>query len=79
MIVNADEDFHIARATSKRSQSRMLTSRRDAEIQRNQVTAGPFLPPLELVRVVSKAGLGLGDEKVQKRFRKSEAIYQPCH
>jgi hypothetical protein len=45
----------------------MLTSWRDVEIQRNQATADPFLPPLELVSVVSKVGLGLGDEKVQKR------------
>jgi hypothetical protein len=49
---------------SKSLQSRMLTSRRDVEIQRNQATAGPFLPPLELICDEYEVGLGLGDEKV---------------
>ena len=63
MIVNVEGDFHISRNAMKLAQSYAYLKRRNLRSQGYEASTAQFLPPLELVRVVSKVGLGLGDEE----------------
>jgi hypothetical protein len=75
MIVNAYKGFHIARECQKDRKAVCLPSKRDLSKSSNRRSVPATL---ELGRVEYKVGLGLGDEKVQKKSSNFQAIYQPC-